>query len=59
MIISQENNLSSIKVEPVFQTRGYSVTNRQIDGYYQSNRRQNNSYRSSQGRDRFGRSEAN
>ena len=32
--ISQENNLSSVKVEPVFETRGYSGTNRQIDGYY-------------------------
>ena len=32
--ISQENNLSSVKVEPVFETRGYSGTNRQIYGYY-------------------------
>ena len=57
--VSQENNLSIVKVEPVFETRGYSGTNRQIDGYYWSNRGQNNSYCSSQGRDRFGRGEAN
>ena len=32
--ISQENNSSSMKLEPVFETRGYSGTNGQIDGYY-------------------------
>ena len=31
--ISQENNLSSVKVEPVFETRGYNGINRQTDGY--------------------------
>ena len=58
--VSQENNLSIVKVELVFETRGYSGTNRQIDGYYRSNRGQNNSYyRGSQGRGRFGRGKAN
>ena len=38
--ISQENNSSSMKLEPVFETRGYSGTNGQIDGYYRSNRGQ-------------------
>ena len=51
--------ISSVKVEPVFKTRGYSGTNRQIDGYYRGNIGQNNSYCGSQGRGRFGRGEAN
>ena len=38
--VSQENNLSSVKVEPVFETRGYSGTNRQVNGFYWSNRGQ-------------------
>ena len=38
--ISQENNSSSMKLEPVFETRGYTGTNGQIDGYYRSNRGQ-------------------
>ena len=56
--ISQDNTLSSIKVELVFESKGYNWTNRQADGYYQSNRGQNNSYYGSQGKGIFGRGEA-
>ena len=56
---SQENSLSNMKVEPVFETRWYNGNNRQIEGYYQSNRGQNNSYCGSQGRGKFGRGKAN
>ena len=38
-----QNNLSNVKVETVFEIRGYSRTTRQIDSYYRSNRGQNNS----------------
>ena len=57
--ISQENNLSSVKVEPVFEARGYNGTNSQIDDYYWSNRGQNNSSLGSQERVRFGKVETN
>ena len=54
--ISQENNLSSVKVEPALETSGCNGTNRQIDGYYWSNSRQNSKYCGCH--DRFGRDEA-
>ena len=57
--ISLENRLPSIKVEPVFESKGYNWTNRQADGYYQSNWGQNNCYCGSKRRDRFGRGEVN
>ena len=57
--ISQENILSSVNVELVFETRQYSGANRQILIYYWSKRWQNKSYSSSQGRGRFGRGEGN
>ena len=57
--ISQQNSLSNVKVEPVFETRRCNETYRQPDGYYQGNRGQNKIYCGSQGKGRFGRDEAN
>ena len=57
--ISQENNLSSVKVEPVFEARGCNGTNSQNDDYYQSNKGQNNSFLGSKERGRFGKVETN
>ena len=57
--ISHQKSLSSVKVEPVFETRGYNESKRQINGYYRSNRGQNNTDCGSQGRGRLGRCEAN
>ena len=48
-----------MKVEPVFETRGYNETYRQTDGYYQGNGGQNKIYWGSQGKSRFGRGKAN
>ena len=42
-----------MKVEPVFETRGYNETYRQTDGYYQGNRGQNKIYWGSQGKSRI------